>query len=117
MPRRPSASTELATCSGDSTCPKQSGNWLGSARSPLVRPTFTCSKPSILHEYASKGVAQQWVNTEQILPLLDGLDEVGVEHRRACVEAINDFRRNNPSVPIAVCSRIADYEALGTKLR
>ena len=39
------------------------------------------------------------------------------EHRDACVEAINNFRREYGLLPIAVCSRIADYKALGTKLR
>jgi hypothetical protein len=64
-----------------------------------------------------KTLARRWVESEQILPLLDGLDEVAQEHREACVAAINDFRRNHGLLPIAVCSRIADYEALGTKLR
>ena len=64
-----------------------------------------------------KRVARQWVETEQIIPLLDGLDEVDAEHRQACTEAINSFRRDHGLLPVAVCSRIADYEALGTKLR
>ena len=64
-----------------------------------------------------KKVAKGWLDTEQILPLLDGLDEVAMDHRQACAEAINDFRRDHGLLPIAVCSRIADYEALGTKLR
>lgn len=64
-----------------------------------------------------KRVARQWVETEQILPLLDGLDEVAVEQREACVEVINEFRRDHGLLPIAVCSRSADYDTLGTKLR
>ena len=67
--------------------------------------------------YVSKKVARRWVESEQVLPLLDGLDEVAAEHREACVDAINNFRREYGLLPIAVCSRIADYEALGTKLR
>jgi len=62
-------------------------------------------------------VARKWVENEQILPLLDGLDEVAAEHRKACIEAINNFRREYGLLPIAVCSRIADYQAVGTKLR
>src|SRR5262249_35355630 len=42
-----------------------------------------------------KGLAQRWVEAEQILPLLDGLDETAMEHREACVEAINNFRRDH----------------------
>ena len=67
--------------------------------------------------YVPKKLARRWVEGEQILPLLDGLDEVASEHREACVEAINNFRREYGLLPIAVCSRIADYKALGTKLR
>jgi len=62
-------------------------------------------------------VAQHWVEAEQVLPLLDGLDEVAAEYRQGCAEAINNFRREHGLLPIAVCSRIGDYEALGTKLR
>ena len=64
-----------------------------------------------------KGLARRWVEAEQILPLLDGLDEVASDHRHACVDAINNFRRDHGLLPIAVCSRTADYEALGSKLR
>jgi len=64
-----------------------------------------------------KTLAQRWLETEQVIPLLDGLDEVGPEYRQACVEAINNFRRDHGLLPIAICSRIADYEALGLKLR
>lgn len=64
-----------------------------------------------------KRVAQEWVDNDKIIPLLDGLDEVAVEHRGACVEAINAYRRDHGLIPVAVCSRIADYEALSAKLR
>jgi hypothetical protein len=67
--------------------------------------------------YVPKKVARTWIESEQVLPLLDGLDEVAAEHREACVEAINNFRSEHGLLPIAVCSRVADYEALGTKLR
>jgi phospholipase C len=64
-----------------------------------------------------KKIARSWIDAEQVLPLLDGLDEVAVQHRQACAEEINRFRRDHGLLPIAVCSRIADYEALGVKLR
>lgn len=62
-------------------------------------------------------LAKQWVESEQIIPLLDGLDEVAVDQRQPCVKAINDFRRDHGLLPIVVCSRITDYEAVGIKLR
>jgi hypothetical protein len=61
--------------------------------------------------------ARTWVDREMILPLLDGLDEVTPEHRAACVEAINQFYRDHRLVPLVVCSRTADYEALAARLR
>ena len=62
-------------------------------------------------------IAQEWVVTDQVLPLLDGLDEVKAEHRAACVEAINVFRQSHGFLPLAITSRTADYEALAEPLR
>ncbi len=62
-------------------------------------------------------VARPWVENDDLLLLLDGLDEVRAEYREACTEAINGFRQEHGLAPIAVCSRTADYEALATRLR
>ena len=62
--------------------------------------------------YVLRKLAQTWTDAEQVLPLLDGLDEVAPEHRAACVTAINTFRHQHELVPLAVCSRAADYQAL-----
>ncbi len=62
-------------------------------------------------------LAARWVEHQQVLPLLDGLDEVALKHRSACVEAINAFHKAHGFVPLAVCSRAADYEALTPRLR
>jgi predicted NACHT family NTPase len=62
-------------------------------------------------------ISQAWMNEEQIIPLLDGLDEVAAEHRAACIDAVNAFRDQHGLVPLAVCSRMADYEALAKQLR
>jgi energy-coupling factor transporter ATP-binding protein EcfA2 len=64
-----------------------------------------------------KRIAEQWVKSDSILPLLDGLDEVDGAHRLACLQAINDFRADHGLVPIVVCSRISEYEDVGTKFR
>jgi hypothetical protein len=64
-----------------------------------------------------RGIGRVWVTSEQVLPLLDGLDEVARAHRAACVEAINAFRDQHGLLPIAVCSRVADYQDLGRQLR
>jgi GTPase SAR1 family protein len=62
-------------------------------------------------------IAEDWVAADQILPLLDGLDEVAADHREGCVEAINGFRDAHGFLPITVCSRTQDYETLTAKLR
>jgi eukaryotic-like serine/threonine-protein kinase len=64
-----------------------------------------------------KKVADAWVASDQILPLLDGLDEVRQEHRVACTEAINTYRRSRGLLSLVVCCRVADYEALTTQLQ
>lgn len=57
-----------------------------------------------------------WLQNGQLLPLLDGLDEVEQEQRVACAQAINQFRRRYMTMPTVVTCRIKDYEALATRL-
>ncbi len=62
-------------------------------------------------------IAQEWVDTDQILPLLDGLDELRPEYRAECVTAINRFRQSHGFLPIAVTCRTEDYELVSESLR
>jgi transcriptional regulator with XRE-family HTH domain len=64
-----------------------------------------------------KKVGQEWVENDGLLLLLDGLDEVAIEHRDACMRAINAYREEHGFVDIVICSRTADYEALSGQLR
>jgi hypothetical protein len=61
-------------------------------------------------------MGQDWVHGDCILPLLDGLDEVAQEHRDACAAAINAYRQDHGLVPIAVCSRTDECQALTGQL-
>jgi hypothetical protein len=61
-------------------------------------------------------LATSWIETDQVLPLLDGLDEVAAPHRAACVEAINVYRKAHGLLPTVVCCRQADYLVLSTRL-
>lgn len=65
----------------------------------------------------SKALAKNWLTDQELLLLLDGLDEVRVEQRDACVQAINEFHQAHGLTEIVVCSRIKDYEALANLLR
>jgi tetratricopeptide (TPR) repeat protein/MFS family permease len=61
-------------------------------------------------------LAASWIATDQVVPLLDGLDEVEATHRSACVEAINAYRQAQGLLPTVVCSRQTDYLVLSTRL-
>ncbi len=64
-------------------------------------------------------VGQSWIDADQVLPLLDGLDEVARDARAACVEQINDYyqsRLEHGSSPVVICCRSEEYTALSTPL-
>jgi len=60
-------------------------------------------------------IGQSWVASDQLLPLLDGLDEVSEETRAGCVQAINAYyqkRVEQGSAPLVVWCRIKEYISL-----
>ena len=61
-------------------------------------------------------IGAEWIEGDKLLLLLDGLDEVDRQYRTACIDAINAFQINH-EIDLVVCSRLADYEELSTKLR
>lgn len=63
-----------------------------------------------------KHLAQKWISQGNVIPLLDGLDEVDPAHRLSCLRAINEFHGERGLLPIVVCSRTADFQALEEKL-
>jgi hypothetical protein len=95
---------------------------------PVVFPlsTWTVTRKSLVEWLQDElnlrydvpcGIASEWITTNQVLPLLDGLDEVRPEHRAACVEAINTFRQSHGFLPLIISSRKSDYESLAEPLR
>jgi adenylate kinase family enzyme len=64
----------------------------------------------------SKALGKTWVETEALILLLDGLDEVKAEQRDTCVQALQQFMQNHGTTELAICCRIRDYEALTEKL-
>jgi len=61
-----------------------------------------------------KRIGKDWINNDEVIPLLDGLDEVSPISREDCVEAINGYHLEHCA--LAVCSRLGDYESLSTRL-
>jgi len=60
--------------------------------------------------------ANEWVEQERIVPLLDGLDELGLAHQNECIKAINYFIRHQCLGRAVVCCRKEEYEAGEEKL-
>lgn len=81
---------------------------------PLIEWLLTelASKYQIPHRFG-----RRWAEAQQLLPLLDGFDEVQESYREACVEAINEFSQTFGLAGLVVCSRLNEYNALSIQLR
>ena len=64
----------------------------------------------------SSGLANYWLETNALILMLDGLDEVSSNKRIACVSQINNFRTLYGQTRIVVCSRLHEYQALNQQL-
>lgn len=58
-----------------------------------------------------KDIGKKWLEDKQLLPLLDGLDEVKLKHQASCVRAINRWMKSESGAQyLVVCSRREEYE-------
>ncbi|NEO39693.1 MAG: signal peptidase I [Moorea sp. SIOASIH] len=62
-------------------------------------------------------ISQQWLENHQLLPLLDGLDELGIPRQRLCVTKINQFFKQDIQRRGVVCCRLEEYQHGRVKLR
>ncbi|MEL6816541.1 MAG: protein kinase, partial [Cyanobacteria bacterium J06598_3] len=62
-----------------------------------------------------KTIGKTWVDEQQLLLLLDGLDEVRADRQESCAAAINQFHQDY-GPELVVCCRLKDYEALEQRL-
>ena len=62
-------------------------------------------------------IGAEWIEHDELALLLDGLDEVADAHRTACAEAVNAWRHEHGLVPMVVCCRTHELQALGPRLR
>lgn len=65
----------------------------------------------------SKSLGEAWVEQEQLILLLDGLDEVDAKYQNDCIKALNQFIQEHGLTEMVVCSRIRDYESLSERLK
>lgn len=71
----------------------------------------------VLRYKMPRKAAQDLLNTHQVFPLLDGLDEVEDLARAACVQAILQFKEQSiEHLPCVICCRTEEYQALTTRL-
>jgi DNA polymerase III delta prime subunit len=59
-------------------------------------------------------VYETWLEKQVLLPLLDGLDELGLVRQQKCTEQINQFARTYPQM--VVCCRVKEFRQVGVKL-
>ena len=63
---------------------------------------------------SKRKVYQQWLDRGALLPLLDGLDELGMVRQRKCAERVNEFAQHYGRM--VVCCRVREYEEAGVRL-
>ena len=96
-------------------------------RVPVVLNLSSWKKKQHLTEWISgelsekyrvpRRIALFWIQQNYLLPLLDGLDEVGTTLQPDCVAAINAFiEESNPS-GLVVCCRLNEYPWLPERLK
>lgn len=64
-----------------------------------------------------RGLATKWVENDDLVLLLDGLDEVPDRLRPRCIQFINRFRNEHGLIGIAICSRSEEYYGAGEQLK
>jgi uncharacterized membrane protein len=60
--------------------------------------------------------SEQWLTDKLLLPLLDGLDELGMERQQKCITAINQFVEQFAYPYLVVCCRNEEYREAGATL-
>ncbi|MBW4574232.1 MAG: NACHT domain-containing protein [Aphanothece sp. CMT-3BRIN-NPC111] len=63
-------------------------------------------------------IAKQWIEQQQLLPLLDGLDELDLTRQERCIEALNQLLEGkHRQQQLVVCTRLEDYKSCNNWLR
>ncbi|NET36109.1 MAG: NACHT domain-containing protein, partial [Cyanothece sp. SIO1E1] len=62
-------------------------------------------------------LGQEWLENHQLLPLLDGLDELEPRRHQSCIQSINQFQQDYRPEHLVVCCRRSDYENCQSKLQ
>jgi DNA polymerase III delta prime subunit len=68
------------------------------------------------YEFLDEIYTIDWLKNHKLLPLFDGLDELGLERQILCVKAINKFVQDYPLLNLVVCCRRVEYQKGKVKL-
>jgi transcriptional regulator with XRE-family HTH domain len=63
----------------------------------------------IMKYQVPRQIGQAWIEQDELLLLLDGLDEVDVAAREECIVTLNSYRETHGLVPLVICCRKAEY--------
>jgi signal peptidase I len=56
------------------------------------------------------GLSRQWIDRRQLVPLLDGLDELGLERQQKATTAIAKFIKDNNYPAMVICCRQEEWQ-------
>ncbi|HEY9853785.1 MAG TPA: NACHT domain-containing protein [Leptolyngbyaceae cyanobacterium] len=63
-------------------------------------------------------VSKKWIKEKQLLPLLDGLDELEASQRELCLKAVNQLLEGEKALKhLVISSRLEEYKNSQTKLK
>jgi hypothetical protein len=68
-----------------------------------------------LEQGIDEKVSREWLVNGQLLPLLDGLDELAPARQPSCIAKINEFMTSQLGRQVVVCCRTKAYEACEEK--
>jgi hypothetical protein len=57
---------------------------------------------------------EQWLERQVLLPLMDGLDELGLERQKKCMKKLDEFAEHYPY--LVVCCRTREFEVADIKM-
>lgn len=59
-------------------------------------------------------IYETWLERQVLLPLMDGLDELGMVRQQSCTVKLNEFAKGYPY--LVVCCRVKEFQQAGVKL-
>lgn len=78
------------------------------ARLPLTIAEWAVEEVAAKYQIPRR-YGRKWLAAGELILLLDGLDNLPLESRQACITAINLFRKTHGLTGVAVCSRTVEY--------